>query len=158
MAVIGSSCFLLVDFWNSFSSETNRCLLPSFGSFGQAVSEEKIFRNRPIRNKNCLWRPCLLMYLDEMSIFRSLTFHILIFSSETSQSNELKLGKKHLWKVLYICLDPLTNMATTGNSCFWLADFFKVSEEKIKMWKVNERQTPSDGKTTHCLWQGELKQ
>jgi hypothetical protein len=32
------------------------------------VSEEKIFRNRPIRNKNCLWQPCLLMDRDEMSI------------------------------------------------------------------------------------------
>jgi hypothetical protein len=43
------------------------CFLPSFGSFGQAVSEEKIFKNRPIRNNNCLWRPCLLMDRDEMS-------------------------------------------------------------------------------------------
>ena len=25
------------------------------------------FRNQPIRNKNCLWRPCLLMDNDEMS-------------------------------------------------------------------------------------------
>jgi hypothetical protein len=25
------------------------------------ASEEKIFRNRPIRNKNCLWWPYLLM-------------------------------------------------------------------------------------------------
>jgi len=25
------------------------------------------FRNRPIRNKNCLWQPCLLMNRDEMS-------------------------------------------------------------------------------------------
>ena len=24
-------------------------------------------KNRPIKNKNCLWRPCLLMDLDEMS-------------------------------------------------------------------------------------------
>jgi hypothetical protein len=24
-------------------------------------------KNRPIRNKNCLWRPCLLMDRDEMS-------------------------------------------------------------------------------------------
>ena len=44
-----------------------RCFLPRFGLFGQAVSEEKIFRNRPIRNKNCLWWPCLLMNRNEMS-------------------------------------------------------------------------------------------
>jgi hypothetical protein len=25
------------------------------------------------------------------------------------------------------------------------------------MWKVNGRRTPSDGKNSHCLWQGELK-
>jgi hypothetical protein len=31
-----------------------------------------------------------------------------------------------------------------------------VSEEKIKMWKVNGRQT-TDAKSSHCLWQGELK-
>ena len=42
--------------------------LSSFGSFGKVVSEEKIFRNRPIRNKNYLWWPCLLMDQDEMSI------------------------------------------------------------------------------------------
>jgi hypothetical protein len=28
---------------------------------------QEIFRNRPIRNKNCLWWPCLLTDQDEMS-------------------------------------------------------------------------------------------
>ena len=44
----------------------HRCFLPCFGSFGQAVSEEKTFFNRPIRNKNCLWRPCLVMDQNKM--------------------------------------------------------------------------------------------
>ena len=47
----------------------HRCFMPNFGSFGQTVSEEKIFKNRPITNKNCLWRSCLLMDRDKMSNF-----------------------------------------------------------------------------------------
>ena len=51
---------------NLYKRTFHRCFLPSFGSFGHVVSE-KIFRNRPIRNNNCLWWPCLLMDWDRMS-------------------------------------------------------------------------------------------
>ena len=51
----------------SLQKTFHRCFLLSFGSFGKTVSEEKIFRNRPIRNKNCLCQPCLLMDQNEMS-------------------------------------------------------------------------------------------
>jgi hypothetical protein len=32
------------------------------------LTEEKFFRNQPIRKKNCLWWPCLLTDRDIMSI------------------------------------------------------------------------------------------
>jgi len=59
------------------------------------------------------------------------------------------------------------SLERTFHRCFLLSfsSFgWGVSEEKIKMWKVNglqttddRRWTPNDGKSSHCLWQGELK-
>jgi hypothetical protein len=75
--------------WNeqSLSRTFHRCFLPSFDSFGQAVSE-KIFKNRPIRNKNCLWWPCLLIDRDKMS-----TFQVSVHLAERFQRRRLKCEK-----------------------------------------------------------------
>ena len=75
-----------------------RCFLPNFGSIGQAVSEEKIFLNRPIRNKNCLWRPCLLMDRDKMSnLYRGpsidASYQVSLHLAEGFQRRRLKCEK-----------------------------------------------------------------
>jgi hypothetical protein len=52
-----------------------------------------------------------------------------MFSSEAALPNEPKLVRKYPWKVIYnecsFSSDPLKNMATIGNSCFWLADWIQ---------------------------------
>ena len=52
---------------HSLQRTAHRCFLPSFGSFGQVISEEQNFKNQPFRNKSRLWWPCLLLDRDYMS-------------------------------------------------------------------------------------------
>ena len=97
----------------------HRCFLPSFGSFGQAVSE-KIFKNRPIRNKNCLWRPCLLMDRDKISnLYRGPSIDA-----------------------------PYQVSAHLAEKC---------QRRRFKCEKLTDDGCQMMAKSSHCLWQGELK-
>jgi hypothetical protein len=107
---------------HSLERTFHRCFLPSFGSFVQAVSEERIFKNWPIRNKNCLWQPCLLMDREEMSnLYREPSIDA---SYQISYQLALRFQRRRL---------------------------------KCEKLTHDRRRTPSDGKSSHCLWQGELK-
>ena len=79
----------------------------------------RFFLNWPIRNKNCLWRPCLLMGQDK-NLHRGpsidASYHVSVHLAEGFQRRRLKCEK--------------------------LTD--------------NIRRMPSDVKSSHCLWQGEL--
>ena len=66
--------------------------------FGKVVSEEKIFLNRTIGNKNCLWWPCLLMDRDVMSnLYREpsidASYQVSVHLAEGFQRRRLKCEK-----------------------------------------------------------------
>ena len=86
-----------------------------------------LFLNRPIRNKNCLWWPCLLMDRDEMrNLYRGPSidayYQVSVHLAEGFQRRRLQCEK-------------LTDDRPTDNG----------------------RRTPSDDKSSHCPWKGELK-
>ena len=59
---------------------------------------KRFFRNQPIRNKNCLWQPCLLWDRDEMSnLYRGpsidASYQVSVYLAKGFQKRRLKCEK-----------------------------------------------------------------
>ena len=135
---------------------------------------EFFFRNQPIRNKNGLWRPCLLTYRDEMSnLYRGLaidasyqdTVHLANrFEMRRFLNNWPIRNKNCLWRpYLLMDRDKMSNFQRGPSiDAFYqvslhLAERFQRRRLKCEKLTDDRRRMPSDGKSSHCLWQGELK-
>jgi hypothetical protein len=156
-----------------------------FGQLGILVSDWLILKIHPIRNKNCLWWPYLLTDQDEisncnrgLSIDASYQVSVILVSDWSISKNLLlwnrwpndpKLCGKHLWKVLYkecsFHPDPLTNMTTTGNSCFWdqnemsnhyrgppIDACYQVSVHLVKRFQRRRLFRNHPIRNKNCLW------
>jgi hypothetical protein len=66
----GHVCIRIGTKWAIFIEDLPRMLPTKFRFiWPSGFIGEDFFRNQPIRNKNCLWWPCLLTDRDEMSNF-----------------------------------------------------------------------------------------
>jgi hypothetical protein len=97
------------------------------------VSDDTVNHSAYLFNSACQ-RQCELLPSLGVRSMLSVNFSHFNLLLWNPQPNELKRGRKHLWKVLckicLFCPDPLTNMVATGNSFFWLADWKKSSPLK----------------------------
>ena len=136
-----------------------RCFLPSFGSFGKVVSEEKIFRNRPIRNKNCLWRPSLLTNRDKIStLYRGPSIHafyqISVHSGKRFQRrnffrNQPIRNKNGLWWPCLLSDQDETNNLYRGPS---IDASYQVSVHLGKRFQRRRFFLNRPIRNKNCLW------
>ena len=119
----------------SLQRTCHRCFLPSFGSFGQAVSEEKNLKNQTIRNKRRLWRPCLLTDWDEMSYlyrgpsidaYHQVSVHLAKCFQRRFFKNQQKLYRD--------------NCILNADICIQNRVIFLLTEEKIFL-EINQSET-----------------
>ena len=136
---------------------------------------EKVFiRNEPIRNKNCLWRPCLLTDRDEMSnLYRGpsidasyqVSVHLAKqFRRRRFLKNRPIRNKNCLWRpCLLTDRDEMSNLYrgpsidASYQVAVHMVEGFQRRRLKCEKLTDDRRRTQSDGKSSHCLWQGELK-
>ena len=92
----------------------HRCFLPSFGSFGLTVSEEKNLKNQPIRSNNHLWWPCLLTERDGISkIYREPSIDA---SYQVSDNLDKRFQRRRFLEID----QSETRITCAGHVCQWL--------------------------------------
>ena len=135
--------------------------------------EDFLERNQPIRNNNCLWRPCLLTDRDEISkVYRGpsidASYQVSVHLAKRFQRRRFKKNRPIrnknclLRPCLSMDLDKMSNLYrgpsidASQQVSVHLAKLFQRRRLKCEKLTDDRRQMPSDGKSSHCLWQGEL--
>jgi Zn-finger protein len=85
--------------------------------------QRRFFRNQSIRNKNCLWWPCLLTDRDEMSNFKYSTFHRCFLPSFDSFGKTVSEEKN------------FKNQSIRNENCLWRPCLLIDREEMSNLYR-----------------------
>ena len=139
----------------------------SFNSLGTSYLSfnRRFFRNQPIRNKNCLWQPCLLTDWDKISnLYRGpsidASYQVSVHLAKRFQRRRFFLNrpirnKNSLWwPCLLMDREKMCNLQrgpsidASYQVSVHLAEGFQRRRLKCKKLTDNRRRTPSDGKVS----------
>ena len=122
----GNSCFWLVNIWKILFSETARPNEPNLDrkNLWKVLYKDYSFRPNSLthtmaKGNSCFW---LVVFWK-------------IFFSETAWPNVLKIGRNHLWKVLYAHCSYRPNSLTNILVSAWLIS------KKILLWNNEAKWT-----------------
>ena len=131
------------------------------------VSEEKIFRNRSIRNKNGLWRPSLLANRDEMSnLYRRSSIHAFYrisvhlwkrFQRRRCFRNQPIRNKNGLWRPCLITdRDEMSNLyrGPSIDVSFQVSVHFAKRFQRRRFLEIDQSETRIACAGHVCQWIG----
>jgi hypothetical protein len=88
-------------------------------------------RNQPIRNKNGLWRPCLLTDRDEMSnLYRGPAI-------DASYQVSVHLAKRFQRRRFFLIGQSETKIAYGGHVCWWIRTKWAIFREDLPSYHVS---------------------
>jgi hypothetical protein len=99
---------------------------------GKRFQRRSFFRNQPIRNKNCLWRPCLLTDWDEMSnLYRGP-------SIDASHQVSVQLAKQFQGRRFLEIDQSETRIACGGHLCYRIGTKIAIFIEDLP-WMLSTK-------------------
>ena len=127
----------------------------------------RFFGNQPIRNKNCMWWPCLLTDRDEMSNLHrghsiDASYQVSVHLAKRFQRKSLKNRplriKNCLWQPCLVMdhnkmctLQRGPSIDASYQVSVHLDEDFQRRRLKCEKYTINRRWTPNDGKSSYCL-------
>jgi hypothetical protein len=130
------------------------------------VSEEKIFRNRPIRNKNCLWWPCLLTNRNEISNlyrgpYNDASYQISVYLGKQFQRrffrNQPIRNKNDLcWPCLLTDRDEMSHLyrGHSINAFYHVSVYLAKRFQRKRFLKIDQSETIIACGGNVCSWIG----